>query len=110
MGVDLAGLGTTFLNFFRFIYFLLKDNCFTEFCCFLSNLNMNFFFNVNHFFKSLLKVLQYSFYFMFWFFGCEACAILPPRPGIKPATSALEGEVLNTGPLDKSSGPRFERQ
>ena len=26
--------------FFKFI-FLLKDNCFTEFCCFLSNLNMN---------------------------------------------------------------------
>ena len=25
------------------IYFLLKDNCFTEFCCFLSNLNMNHF-------------------------------------------------------------------
>ena len=23
------------------MYFLLKDNCFTEFCCFLSNLNMN---------------------------------------------------------------------
>ena len=23
------------------IYSLLKDNCFTEFCCFLSNLNMN---------------------------------------------------------------------
>ena len=23
------------------IIFLLKDNCFTEFCCFLSNLNMN---------------------------------------------------------------------
>ena len=27
--------------FFFLIYFLLKDNCFTEFCCFLSNLNMN---------------------------------------------------------------------
>ena len=27
--------------FLKFIYFLLKDNCFTEFCCFLSNLNMN---------------------------------------------------------------------
>ena len=27
--------------FFKLIYFLLKDNCFTEFCCFLSNLNMN---------------------------------------------------------------------
>ena len=26
---------------FFLIYFLLKDNCFTEFCCFLSNLNMN---------------------------------------------------------------------
>ena len=22
-------------------FFLLKDNCFTEFCCFLLNLNMN---------------------------------------------------------------------
>ena len=27
--------------FFKLIYFLLKDNCFTEFCCFMSNLNMN---------------------------------------------------------------------
>ena len=27
--------------FKKLIYFLLKDNCFTEFCCFLSNLNMN---------------------------------------------------------------------
>ena len=26
---------------FFLIYFLLKDNCFTEFCCFQSNLNMN---------------------------------------------------------------------
>ena len=32
-----------FLSFSFFFYylFLLKDNCFTEFCCFLSNLNMN---------------------------------------------------------------------
>ena len=29
------------LNFFKLINFLLKDNCFTEFCCFQSNLNMN---------------------------------------------------------------------
>ena len=27
--------------FFKLIHFLLKDNCFTEFCCLLSNLNMN---------------------------------------------------------------------
>ena len=26
--------------FFKFIYFLLKDNCFTEFFCFMSNLNI----------------------------------------------------------------------
>ena len=29
------------LKLLKFIYFLLKDNCFTEFCCFLPNLNMN---------------------------------------------------------------------
>ena len=34
---------------------------------------------------------------MFWFFGREACGILAPRPGIKPAPPALEGEVLTTG-------------
>ena len=27
--------------FLKLIYILLKDNCFTEFCCFLWNLNMN---------------------------------------------------------------------
>ena len=27
--------------FKKLIYFLLKGNCFTEFCCFLSNLSMN---------------------------------------------------------------------
>ena len=27
--------------FFLFIFFLLKDNCFTDFCCFLSNINRN---------------------------------------------------------------------
>ena len=29
------------MAFFKFIYFLLKDNRFTEFYCFLSNLSMN---------------------------------------------------------------------
>jgi len=28
-------------HFLKFLYYLLKDNCFTEFCCFLSYLNMN---------------------------------------------------------------------
>ena len=39
---------------------------------------------------------------MFWFFGHEACGILAPRPGIEPAPSALEGEVLTTGSPGKS--------
>ena len=39
---------------------------------------------------------------MFWFFGCEACGILAPPPGIEPAPPALEGEVLTTGPPGKS--------
>ena len=32
-------LKSLFLNFF--LIFLLKDNCFIEFCCFLSDLSMN---------------------------------------------------------------------
>ena len=39
---------------------------------------------------------------MFCFFDREACGILAPRPGIKPAPPALEGEVLTTGPPGKS--------
>ena len=39
---------------------------------------------------------------MFWFLGHEACVILAPWPGIKPAPPALEGEVLTTGPPEKS--------
>ena len=39
---------------------------------------------------------------MFWFFGCEGCRILAPWPGVEPAPSALEGEVLTTGPPGKS--------
>ena len=29
------------IGFLLFFVFLLKANCFTEFCCFLSNLNIN---------------------------------------------------------------------
>ena len=52
--------------------------------------------------KYLLNLLQYCFYFMFWFFGCETCGILAPRPRIEPRLSSLEDEVLNTGPPGKS--------
>ena len=35
---------------------------------------------------------------MFLFFHHEACGILASRPGTKPASPALEGEVLTPGP------------
>ena len=31
---------------------------------------------------------------MFWFFDLLACGVLAPPPGIKPAPTAVEGEVL----------------
>ena len=39
---------------------------------------------------------------MFWFFGCKACGILAPLPGAEPAPLALEGEILTSGPAQKS--------
>ena len=39
---------------------------------------------------------------MLWFFGCKACGIPAPPPGVKPAPPTLEGEVPTTGPLGKS--------
>ena len=44
---------------------------------------------------------------MFWSFGCEMCGVLDPWPGIEPAPSALEGEVLTPGPPGKSLGKLF---
>ena len=36
-----------------------------------------------------------------------ACGILVPQPGIEPASPALEGGFLTTGPLGKSPGLAF---
>ena len=36
-----SGRGTLYLFIFNLFIFQLRDNCFTEFCCFLSNINMN---------------------------------------------------------------------
>ena len=43
-----------------------------------------------------MNLFQYCF--CFWFFGYKACEILTPWPGMELATSALEGELLTTGP------------
>ena len=48
-------------------------------------------------FKVLIEFLQYCSCLMLWFFGCEACRILAPQPGIELAPPALECKVLTTG-------------
>ena len=74
-----------------------------DLCLFLIDLYIFLdFFWYEPFLKSLLNLLQYCPCFMFWFFGCEACGILAPRPGIKLSPPALEGKVSTTGPPGKS--------
>ena len=46
--------------------------------------------------KTLLNLLQYYFYFMFWFIGQKASGILASWPGIEPTPHASEGEVSTT--------------
>ena len=60
------------------------------------------FIDADHFLSLYWNLLQYCFCFMFWFFGHEACGILSSRPGIKPATPALESKISTTGPPGKS--------
>ena len=54
-----------------------------------------------------ILLLQYWVFFMFWFFGHEACGILATQPGIEPTPPALEGEVLTTGLPGKSCSYGF---
>ena len=76
-------------NTYSYIYFLfLFKNIFFSFLML--------------FLKSLLKLLQCCFCFMFWFFDHKACGILALWPGIDPAPCALGGEDLTTGPPQKS--------
>ena len=74
----------------------------------LFSLRFFFFFGCRPVVKSF-NLLQYCFYFMFWFSGCKACGILVPWPGIEPASPPVEGEVLTTGPLGKSLLMYFNR-
>ena len=63
-----------------------------------------FFFWCRPFLKKRLYWILYStaHSFMFCFFGHNSCGILTPWPGIEPTPSALEGEILATGPPKKS--------
>ena len=44
-----------------------------------------------------MNLLQYSFCYMFCFYGHEACGILAARPGTEPTPPALEGDVITMG-------------
>ena len=50
----------------------------------------------------LFNLFQFCFYFLFWFFGHEACGILVSWAGIEPAPPTLKGEFLTAGPPVKS--------
>ena len=58
-------------------------------------------------FKVFVEFVTVLFLFYVLVFPPQACAILAPPLGIKPATSALEGEVLTTGPPRKSLEAHF---
>ena len=49
-----------------------------------------------------MDLLKYCSCFFFFFFGCMACGILVPQPGMEPAPHALEGKILTAGPPRKS--------
>ena len=48
------------------------------------------------FIEFVTKLILFSDWFVLFFFGCVACGVLGPRPGIKPGPFALEGTVLTT--------------
>ena len=41
-------------------------------------------------------------------FDRETCGVLVLRPGIEPEPPALEGQVLTTGPSEKSPAEQFK--
>ena len=54
-------------------------------------------------FKVFIELITISLlFYVFGFFGHEACGILASRSGIKPAPLAREGKVLNHRTAGKS--------
>ena len=51
-----------------------------------------------------------AIFFLFWFFGLNGCRILDPWPRIEPASSALEGKALTTGPPGKTFSQTLDLQ
>ena len=53
-------------SFFKLIYFLLKDNCFTEFFCFMSDLNINHIPSFLKLFSNVILSKLLYFYLLHW--------------------------------------------
>ena len=53
-------------------------------------------------FKVFIEFVTVLLLFYVLLFGCQACGILAPQPGINPEAPALEGGVLTTGLPGKS--------
>ena len=53
-------------------------------------------------FKVFIEFVRILLLFYVLAFGCKACEILAPQPGMEPVPSVLEGEALTTGSLEKS--------
>ena len=52
---------------------------------------------LNSFFKVFIGFVEiWILFYVFGFFGCEACGISAPQPGIKPAPLVLEVQSLTT--------------
>ena len=76
--------------------FILCESCLANFFF------KNFFFMWTSFKGFIEFVTILLLFYVFGFFGHEACRILTPWPGLQPAPPALEGEVL---PTDLQGGP-----
>ena len=67
------------------------------------------FFKCGPFLKSLLNCYNTASVFVF-FLAKRHRGILAPQPGTEPTNPALEGEVLTTGPPEKSQHSHFETE
>ena len=87
----------TFILFFLRFFFLMWTifKVFIEFVTIL----LPFYVLVYWFMVMVIGIMLWFIGLFIWFM---LCGILAPRPGVESAPSALEGEVLTTGPPGKS--------
>jgi len=101
-------MGKQWLTIFIYLFiFKFPENSFNNILSpiveylLLISLFFKIYFDMNHSFKSLLKLLQYCFCFMFGVCVHETCGILAPPLGIKPTTLCIRRQKT-TGPPGKN--------